>query len=247
MRRLASGVPGLDEVLGGGIPEGSSVVIAGTPGTGKTVLAQHMLVASQGQGKVLYLATMSEPQFKVLRYQQRFAFFDQGRFMASVVFEDVAASMHKGPQSVVRAVEQAVARHEPRLVVIDSFRAVADLSPSALERRAFVYDLSLRMAIWGCTLALIGEYAEADIEIQPEFAVVDGILYLYGTGEHKVQRRYLRVMKTRGTSTLPGEHALTIDETGVSIHPRRDRWWRTRPIGICRGTASPRAYPVSTK
>ncbi|MDP2872029.1 MAG: RAD55 family ATPase [Bacillota bacterium] len=107
MRRLASGVPGLDEVLGGGIPEGSSVVIAGTPGTGKTVLAQHMLFASQGQGKVLYLATMSEPQFKVLRYQQRFAFFDQGRIMASVVFEDVAASMHKGPQSVVRAVEQA--------------------------------------------------------------------------------------------------------------------------------------------
>lgn len=221
MQRLITGLRGLDEVLCGGIPELSAVIVAGAPGSGKTVLVQHLLFSRQGEGKALYISTMSEAQLKVLRYQQQFDFFDMDSFMTRVVFEDIAAHMQEDVSAAVRAIEAAVSRHQPAVLVIDSFRAVLDLARNDNERRKTVYDLALRMLVWGCTIIFVGEYSEAEVLHGPEFAVVDGILYLYGTQETKVQRRYLRVMKMRGSATLPGEHALRISRAGVSIHPRR--------------------------
>jgi circadian clock protein KaiC len=221
MQRLITGVRGLDEVLGGGIPELSAVIVAGAPGSGKTVLVQNILYSCEGADTALYISTMSEPQLKVLRYQQGFSFFQTEKFMTKVIYEDIAAHMQEDGGMAIRAIEAAVSRHAPKLLVIDSFRAVLDLTRNPLDRRRLVYDLALRMSVWGCTIILVGEYAEDEILTRTEFAVVDGILFLYGTEESKVQRRYMRVMKMRGTSTLQGEHSMSITRAGVGIHPRR--------------------------
>src|SRR6202030_2749610 len=80
IHKLPSGVPGLDDILGGGVPEFSFNVIAGTPGCGKTTLA-HQIVFANGtpQKPALYFTILGEPALKMLRYQQQYAFFDESK------------------------------------------------------------------------------------------------------------------------------------------------------------------------
>src|SRR6476659_8884706 len=75
--RLPTGVPGLDEILGGGLPEFSFNIIAGAPGTGKTTLAHQIMFANASPARpALYFTVLGEPAIKMLRYQQQFSFFD---------------------------------------------------------------------------------------------------------------------------------------------------------------------------
>src|SRR5579871_5847159 len=87
IRQLASGVPGLDEVLGGGIPEFSFNLIAGGPGCGKTTLAhQIMFAGATPERRALYISILGEPPIKMLRYQQQYAFFDLARMDGTIRF-----------------------------------------------------------------------------------------------------------------------------------------------------------------
>ena len=80
IRQLATGVPGLDQILGGGVPEFSFNVIAGAPGAGKTTLAQQIMFALASRERpALYFTVIGEPPLKMLRYQQQFSFFDVDR------------------------------------------------------------------------------------------------------------------------------------------------------------------------
>ena len=75
IRRLPTGVPGLDELLGGGIPEFSFNLIAGSPGSGKTTLAHQMMFSLTGPDcRALFFTVLGEPPLKMLRYQQQFSF-----------------------------------------------------------------------------------------------------------------------------------------------------------------------------
>jgi len=83
--RLPTGVPGLDEVLGGGLPEYSFNVIAGAPGTGKTTLAhQIMFTLAASERPALYFSVMGEPALKMLRYQQQMAYFDPAKLSGAI-------------------------------------------------------------------------------------------------------------------------------------------------------------------
>src|SRR6185295_10261620 len=84
IRQLPTGVPGLDEILGGkgggGLSEYSFNIIAGAPGSGKTTLAHQIMFANAGPTTpALYFTVLGEPAIKMLRYQQQFAFFDQSK------------------------------------------------------------------------------------------------------------------------------------------------------------------------
>src|SRR5918995_2116302 len=87
IRRLPTGVPGLDEILGGGIPEFSFNIIAGAPGSGKTTLGHQVMFANATPERpALYFTVLGEPAIKMLRYQQQFDFFDPSRLSAAVRF-----------------------------------------------------------------------------------------------------------------------------------------------------------------
>ena len=84
-RRLASGQPRLDAILGGGLIEPSIAVIAGLPGNGKTVLAQQYAFANgTDQRPAVYLSTVAEPLSKILYFAEGLSFFDAGRIGHSV-------------------------------------------------------------------------------------------------------------------------------------------------------------------
>jgi circadian clock protein KaiC len=105
-------------------------------------------------------------------------------------------------------------------MVIDTIKTLADIIPSMIEFRAFLLDLSLRLATWGCTALFLCEYAEEEIGIRPESAIADGIIYLSGSEEKKQQKRYLRILKMRGTGYAGGENVFKISKWGIEIFPR---------------------------
>lgn len=221
MERLRTGIDGLDLALKGGLPKYSSTLIAGPPGTGKTILTQNIMFNIAGQHKAIYVTTLSEPSIKVIRYQKEFSFFNRDYFMENVIYQDIGGLIRKeGARQALDFINRLVMEHRPGLVAIDSIKAVADILISNREFREFVSDLSVKVAVWDCTVLLVGEYTEAQITAKPEAAVVDGIIYLYGTEEKKHQKRFIRIMKMRGTDFATGEHLMKITRDGIKVYPR---------------------------
>src|SRR6478752_5478875 len=91
IKKLPTGVPGLDEILGGGLPEFSFNIIAGAPGSGKTTLAHQIVFANATPERpALYFTILGEPALKMLRYQQQFRFFDQSKLDGAIRFVNLS-------------------------------------------------------------------------------------------------------------------------------------------------------------
>ena len=226
IRTLPSGVPGLDEVLGGGVPEFSFNLIAGGPGGGKTTMAhQIMFENATPERKAVYFTIIGEPPIKMLRYQQQFAFFD-----AAKVGDGTVRFIHLGQQAleggmskVLEAIEQEIEKSAPGIVVVDSFRALVRSTVAAAGGEREVTDFMQRLALvltaYEATTFLIGEYADGEHD-SAVFTVADGLMWLYQAVDRNSVVRKLQVMKMRGQGQIPGLHTARITEAGYSVFPR---------------------------
>lgn len=224
IEKLATGVPGLDAVLGGGIPELSFNLIAGGPGCGKTSMAhQIMFATATPERPALYITILGEPPIKMLRYQQQFAFFDPAKLLTCIRFLHLGTELVEGGLGKVldRIIEEITAT-SPRLVFVDSFRAAAKKAeePGQMELPSFVQRLSLHLTGWEATTFLIGEYEEAEADGNPLFTVADGILWLSQERSRNSMIRQAKVVKMRGQGQLSGLHTMRIAHEGVRIYPR---------------------------
>ena len=167
--RLGTGSTALDAILGGGIPAGSVTVIAGEPGSGKTVFTLQTLFHHARQGKkCLYFTTLSEPALKIIRYMQLFSFFDSRLIDERIVFVDLGSALRKdGAEKTLAQMMLRVESEGPDIVAIDSFKAIHDLLPDDNRSRIFVHDLAVEIAAWGGTTFLVGEYTVEDIGVAP--------------------------------------------------------------------------------
>ena len=226
IRRLATGVPGLDNLLGGGLPEFSFNLIAGTPGSGKTTLAhQIMFSLARSDNKALFFTVLGEPPLKMLRYQQQFPFFDINKINESIRFVNLSSDLLEGDfDRVLSRIAQEVKDYAPSLVFVDSFRSVVqsakreDRGASDLQR--FVQQLGMQMTSWQATTFLIGEYLLPEEESSPIFTVADGILWLSQTLHRSSLMRKMQVVKIRGQAQAPGLHTFRISDEGIEVFPR---------------------------
>lgn len=220
--RLSTGSPELDAVLDGGFPRNSINVLMGAPGTGKTVLAQQMVFReATAERPALYLTTLSEPMAKVVTYLQRFEFYDESRLLDAVRYEDVGpALLEHGAGHLVTLVKERILGVGPGLLVIDSFKALRDLTTSPLELRRLVAELGGLLSAYEITTFLVGEYMAEDVTTHPEFAVADGILELTRLTSAKRDERHLRVRKLRGSGYRQGMHAFSLGSDGIRVYPR---------------------------
>jgi circadian clock protein KaiC len=113
-----------------------------------------------------------------------------------------------------------IKERSPKLIVIDSFRAIHDLGSSLSETRRMVSDLAGLLTAYDVTVLLLGEYTMADIERYPEFAVSDSIVQLARQTLGTRDERYMRVLKLRGSSYREGQHAFRITKDGIQLFPR---------------------------
>ncbi|MBA3464327.1 MAG: recombinase RecA [Deltaproteobacteria bacterium] len=216
-----TGDESLDEILGGGIPSHSVVVIAGEPGSGKTVMTLQMLFAAARRGQdSLYLTTLSEPAIKAMRYAQQYGFFDGELFEKHIRFHDLGSILREGAQATMNEIERLVVEREPAFVVIDSFKVLGDVLRGQVDGRPLIYDLAVQMAGWGATTFLVGEYSRAEHASFAEFSIADGILQLGTTRQELQAIREIEVMKLRGAAHRSGTHFFEISEHGLRFVPR---------------------------
>jgi circadian clock protein KaiC len=226
VERLKTGLGELDLVLGGGLPIGSLVMLAGGPGTGKTILAQQICFANgTAERKAMYYTTLSEPHEKLVRHLEPFAFFDAGALGERVEFVhlgdllDVADESASDLGAVVTEIVEKCFEEQPAVIVIDSVKALRDFVERRPLRKA-IYELASRVAHTGVVLLFVGEYTADEIERFPEFALADGILQLAYEPHEPIDRRWLRVVKMRASSHLGGKHSFRIGRAGVEVFPR---------------------------
>jgi circadian clock protein KaiC len=222
LERLETGSAAFDSILGGGLPERSIVVIAGEPGAGKTLFALQMLFHLARQGKKgLYFTTLSEPSLKLINYMQQFSFFDQSLVGRGIVFADLGSVIRaKGPASILDELTRRMEREEPAVVVIDSFKAIRDSLGEPSVIRTFVYDLAVHTAGWGAAGLFVGEYTDAEIATNAEFAVADGIIRFANRRHELTAVREVEVLKLRGADYVTGGHFFEIGSAGLAFFPR---------------------------
>jgi circadian clock protein KaiC len=220
--RMKSGNAEADHILGGGFPVNSINIIMGHPGSGKTIFAEQLIFDNASDDRpIIYFSTLSEPQAKVVRYLQGFRFFDETKLGTQVFYEDIGARLSEdGIGALLPLLRQTIKSLSPKIIVIDSFKAVHDLAESAADRRRLVYEMTALLTAYGTTAFLLGEYTEDDILRYPEFAVADGIVEMSRRRLGNRDERYFRVYKLRGSRYLEGAHAFRITDSGLDIYPR---------------------------
>ena len=225
IKQLPTGVPGLDEILGGGLPEYSFNIIAGAPGSGKTTLAHQIMFANATPERpALYFTVLGEPAIKMLRYQQQFTFFDHAKMDGAIRFINLSQLvLDQDLGAVLDAIVKEVEASNASIVVVDSFRTVvrkALNNASEMELQGFVQRLALHLTSWQATTFLIGEYVEGELRDNPVFTVADGLFWLYQSVERNSIVRKMQVMKLRGQESVPGLHTFRITEHGLQTFPR---------------------------
>jgi circadian clock protein KaiC len=226
IRILPSGVPGLDAVLGGGLPEYSFNLIAGGPGSGKTTLAHQIIFANASvERPALYFTVLGEPAIKMLRYQRRFDFFDPNLVGSAIQFINLSAEVLEGDlDAVLQRIVSESERAKPGMVVVDSFRTIGGLSGDSqggttFDLDKFVQRLAHHLTTWEVTSFLLGEYLTEE-QRNPVFTVADGVLWLAQATDRNSVVRKLQVVKARGCAPMPGLHTFRITDNGLQIFPR---------------------------
>lgn len=227
IRKLPTGVRGLDDIMGGGIPEFSFNIIAGPPGGGKTTTAHQIVFANATEkNPAIYFTVLGEPALKMLRYQQQYSFFDQSKLGKAIRFINLSdVVLEKDLDAVLEEIVKEVTALNPAIVVVDSFRTVvrkAVATAGEIEMQSFIQRLAQFLTSWQATTFLVGEYVQEEMRDNPIFTVADGLFWFSQVPERNSVVRKLQIVKLRGQESVPGLHTIRITEdriAGLFAHP----------------------------
>jgi len=217
--RKTSGIPGLDGMMMGGFPSPSAILVAGEPGTGKTTLAVQSLFHGAAQGeKGLYLTAISEPQWLVQKYLSSFAFFDQAMIDREIIsFVDIGPSLLKTPGDLQNIIKKKIEQLTPQRIVIDPITPICEILQWRGETREFIHELFSFLKAYGCLALVTAEMSYDDVARSLEAYMVDGVIVLSYPEEEKVRRKFLEVLKMRGTKHTTGRQLIDITDEGLSV------------------------------
>ncbi|MDQ3067550.1 MAG: circadian clock protein KaiC, partial [Actinomycetota bacterium] len=182
--------------------------------------------AATEEHKAVYYTTLAEPHNKLVRFLEGFEFFDTDAIEKRVEYinladllleEDTAGDGPLGP--LITEIVRTCFERKPRVVVIDGAKALRDFV-DPVELRKVLYDLAGKVAHSESVVLLLGEYSADELETSAEFSLADGIVQLAYVPHEPIDRRWLRVLKLRGSNHLAGRHSLHIGDEGMYVHPR---------------------------
>jgi circadian clock protein KaiC len=220
---LSTGVAELDRILGGGIPARQILLVAGHPGSGKTILAGQIAFASAARGDPVVLATAaSEPHSKLIESLHGFGFFQRELLGREIVLLSVYPWLRKGVRETREMLLSSVRERRARVLVVDGLRSLQDAWRDESTLREFLAEVGVGLASSDCTGVLTLECAPDRILETAEAATVDGVIALHSIRSAMRRLRRIEVVKVRGRQHLPGEHVARLDESGFRIAVRLD-------------------------
>lgn len=221
--RLATGIPGLDEILHGGLIAGRAYLVQGGPGTGKTTLGNHFL--GQGDPGANLFVTLGEmpDQLRENARSSGFALDEVPILDLSPMDEEDCS---EEPYSLLesweveggaihdRLIEYAKA-NQPERVFIDSLSQLRYLTPDTFQFRKQVLSLMRQLTRTGATVIFTAEHAAEAEEDELQF-LSDGVIQLRRIDSGRV----CAVTKMRGSGFAEGSHHYELGDGGMSVYPR---------------------------
>lgn len=220
IERRETGIGGLDKLISGGIPVPATVLIGGEPGTGKTTLSVQTLFYGAKQGDVgIYITAISEPRWVVQKFLSEFNFYDESALeKEKIVFLEIRKDLFDEPKKLLPKIKQYVEQYQPQRVVIDPITPIKAALDEKGETREFLHDLIEFLKGFNCTSIITAELSYKDIPMSLEGYMTDGIIILSYPEEKDVRRKFLEVLKMRGTKHVTGKQLVDITRDGFLVH-----------------------------
>ena len=232
-QRCATGIPGLDEILCGGMPAGRSHLLVGSAGTGKTLFSLQWLKEGQRAGERALYLTLMEPERQIKRNANSMGWSLEGIGIVDLT-PPATVDAQAGEEyrmftpgdvervNVWQGIYDAIERERPERLVIDSVTQLRYLSTDEYQFRKHILRLLAYLDERGCSTLLPFEPHLAQDERSVELAV-DGVLHLKFqiSAGLSVGLRTLEVTKLRGSDFVSGRHAFRITPQGLNVFPHR--------------------------
>jgi circadian clock protein KaiC len=217
---LPTGIPGLDQILGGGLPAYRLHMIQGLAGSCKTTLACQMAFEQARNGsKVMVLTLIAESHAKLIQHLANFSFFDEGMIGDRIEFFGGYSSLSKGGlRELLNFISSSLTNSRPDMLIVDGFRSVRDTPPSDLSLSEFMHMLNSLVSTMGCTTVLLSP-VQGNLP-ESENTLVDGLIELSQHEEGLRLVREIKVFKVRGAYHLLGKHMFEVTPDGVVVYPR---------------------------
>ncbi|HKU49672.1 MAG TPA: ATPase domain-containing protein [Nitrososphaera sp.] len=224
LERISTGISGIDNLIEGGIPRGFTVLVAGNPGTGKTILTSNFLMAGLKAGESGVYVSFSESKEQFYNNMERLGLdikkYEDG---TKFTFIDFASVTKEGVQDALDEILAVIKEMQAKRLVVDSFSAIAQSFDNQNEARiALQVILGKITRAEGVTNMLIAEVPIGSNTVGSgiEEFVVDGIIKL----EHGISNSIpmtLKIVKMRGTSIDREAHVLSISSNGMTVFPKQ--------------------------
>lgn len=210
LQRIPSGINGLDEMIEGGFPFPSVVLVAGSAGTGKTTFGMKFLIEGAMNGEqCLFFTTLSEPTQWMLRYASQFDFVDKEYFGREIMYKDMGLMLQRdGYEELLDYIDDQIAEIMPQRIVIDPITVVGAFFEE--DYRIFLFELTNLLKNWQAVTVLTGEVNPGEAYPAQISYAVDSVVLLTMNEEEGVRRKYLEIIKMRGTDHTSGRQPLTI-------------------------------------
>jgi circadian clock protein KaiC len=228
--RSATGVPGLDDVLHGGLLPGRFYLVDGNPGAGKTTLALQYLLEGVRNGESCLYVTLSETKDELTAGAASHGWSLDGIQIVELVTEDSELAGDQDltmyhPSEVelsqtVRKVVDAVERYKPVRMVLDSLSELRLLSQSSLRYRRQILALKQFFTGRHCTVLLLDDRTAEGPDMQLQ-SIAHGVISLdHGVPAYGRALRQLKVVKFRGSDFRSGHQDMSIRRGGIEVFPR---------------------------
>lgn len=238
LERMATGIGGLDEALGGGIPRGRSTLVVGGTGAGKTIFALQMLAEGVRLGESGVHLTFEEAPEDILRNMAAFSWAPSGKAKARLTVMDgreVRTAFHNGTFDLVgllSAVEHECRRTQARRIVFDGIDVLLDLIDDPMIMRREVYRLSEWLAAHLLTSVITARREHDDESLPERYAflpfLTDCVVVLRHRIAGRTAIRELRILKCRGVAHSSNEMPLVLSSSGLEVSAPRTKEMKHR-------------------
>ena len=231
MQTAPTGVPGLDDVLMGGLTEGSIFLLEGAPGTGKTTIALRFLLTGAEAGEPGLYVTLSETEKELRngaashgwRLGERITVFEvvpPETLLDADQQQSLLYSSDLELGETTRTILTAFERVQPKRIVLDSLSEIRLLAQSSLRYRRQILALKHYFSRSGATVLLLDDLSSEATD-KTVHSIAHGVIKLEELAPaYGAERRRLKVSKYRGRSFRGGYHDFAIRTGGVFVFPR---------------------------